>query len=193
MSELSVGQLKGLAANSNMITVPSGHTLYPPGHIIQTVTLDNTTRATQGFSDGVSLDVSGMSLDITPKSANSKILIQARWFGELSGADRVYNSVFAITRNGTRINYQTGTSTVASGLTIPALSYEGTDADSTGETMSLFTTDSPASTSLLTYKLVYISSGNGGTISTNRVMSWNNQSGGYELGTSGMILMEIAQ
>lgn len=193
MSELSVGQLKGLTVNNNKIAVPSGHTLYAPGHIIQVVTLDNISRVTQGFSDSVSMDVYGMSLDITPKSATSKIVIQARWTGEFSAADRVYNSVFAITRNGTRINYQSDTSTVATGLTVPALSYEGTDADSTMESANLFTTDSPGTTSTVNYKMVLISKGAGGTLATNRPIGWNNQAGGYELGTSGMILMEIAQ
>lgn len=163
------------------------------GQIIQVVTLDNTSRTVQGFSDSVSLDVSNMSLDITPKISTSKIIIQARWTGEFSAADRVYNSVFAITRNGTRINHQTGTNTIPSGLTVPALSYEGTDADSTMESAYLFTTDTPGTTSTLTYKLVMISAGNGGTLSTNRAMSWNNQTNGYELATSGMIIMEIAQ
>ena len=193
MSELSVGQLKGLAVNSNKITVPFGHTLYAPGHIIQVVTLENTTRYSQGFSNSVPFDISGMSLTITPKSATSKILIQARWFGEFSAADRVYNSVFYITRNGTRINYQTGTNTVATGLTAASQSYEGTDANSTPETAIMFTTDSPASTSALTYSLGLISNGAGGTLNTNQVIGWANQADSYELGTSSMVLMEIAQ
>ncbi len=188
MSELGVGQLKGLTVNSNKITVPSGHTLYAPGHVIQVVTLDNTGRASQGFSTTTGIDVYGMSLDITPKSSTSKILIQARWFGEFVGADRVYNSVFYITRNGVKINTQSDT--VMSGLTMPALSYEGTDADSTPESASMFTTDSPGVTSTLTYKMGMISNG-GGTIYTNRAAGGIDTA--RELGTSGMILMEIAQ
>lgn len=193
MSELTVGQLKGLTINNNTITVPSGHTLYSPGHIIQVVTLDNITRTSQGFSNNVAFDISNMSLSITPKSITSKILIQARWFGEMTAADRVYNSVFFITRNGTRINYQTGTNTNATGLTAAAQSYEGTDANSTPETAIMFTTDSPGSISTLTYKLGMISNGAGGTLYTNQVVGWTNQADSYELGTSSMVLMEIAQ
>lgn len=188
MSELSVGQLKGLTVNSNTITVPSGHTLYAPGHVIQVVTLDNTGRASQGFSSTTGIDVYGMSLDITPKSATSKILIQARWFGEFTAADRVYNSVFYITRNGIKINTQSDIA--VSGLTMPALSYEGTDADSTPESASMFTTDFPGTTSTLTYKMGMISN-NAGTLYTNRAVGGIDNA--RELGTSGMILMEIAQ
>ena len=82
MSELSVGQLKGLLANNNVITVPSGHTLYAPGSVIQVVNVDNVLRTSQGFSGNVILDISNMVATITPKSASSKIVIQARWFGE---------------------------------------------------------------------------------------------------------------
>lgn len=188
MSELSVGQLKGLTVNSNKITVPSGHTLYAPGHVIQVVTLDNTGRAAQGFSTNTALDVYGMELSITPKSATSKILIQARWFGEFTTADRVYNTVFYVTRNGTKINTQTDQ--IWSGLTMAALSYENSDANSTPETASMFTTDSPNTTSATTYKVSILSDGNG-TLYTNRAVG--GISSGYELGTSGMILMEIAQ
>lgn len=193
MSELTVGQLKGLTVNNNTITVPSGHKLYAPGHVIQVVTLDNTGRASQGFSANTAMDVYGMSLSITPKSASSKILVQARWFGEMTAADRVYNSVFGLTRNGTQIGRQTDPgSTVINGITMAALSYEGTDASSTPETASFFITDSPATTSSVTYSVTFISDA-GGTLYTNRAVGWSGQSSGFELGTSAMVLMEIAQ
>lgn len=75
MSELSVGQLKGLTVNSNKITVPSGHTLYSPGHVIQCqygVKKDTWSSSSNGTSF---YEVSGYSVTITPKSATSKILV----------------------------------------------------------------------------------------------------------------------
>ncbi len=71
MSELSVGQLKGLTVNNNVITVPSGHTLYAPGHVIQV----------QEFRGGVELTTTGPTVDIinasiTTKSTNSRLYIQ---------------------------------------------------------------------------------------------------------------------
>jgi hypothetical protein len=75
MSELSVGQLKGLLANDNVITVPSGHTIYAPGSVVQVLSItktDTTTISTTSYQD-----IPGLSLTITPKSVNSKIFILA--------------------------------------------------------------------------------------------------------------------
>jgi hypothetical protein len=73
-----------------------------------------------------------------------------------------------------------------------SLSYAaGADASSTPETMSLFFTDSPGTTSSLTYNLTFVSIYNG-TLHNNKTVDWAAQTG-HELGTSGMILMEIAQ
>ena len=163
-----------------------------PGNIIQVVSVDSSTRTSQAYSGSTILNLSNMSLSITPKKINSKILIQVRWFGELTPADTVYNSVFGLSRNGTQIGRQEGTSTVMSGLTVPALSYEGTDTGSTGETASFFYVDTPNTLSAITYRATFVS-GNTGTIYNNHVIGWANQSGGYELGTSAIIAMEVAQ
>lgn len=162
------------------------------GNIIQVVNLENSARTSQSYASNTVLDISNMSLTITPKKSNSKILIQMRWYGEMSPADTVYNSIFGLSRNGTQIGRQEGTSTVTSGLTIGALSYEGTDTNSTAETANYFYVDTPNLSSPLVYKVTFIST-NAGTITTNQTIGWSNQTGGYELGTSSMIAMEIAQ
>jgi hypothetical protein len=73
MSELSVGQLKGLPINNNVVTVPAGQTLYAPGHVLQVV---STTKTDTAASNTTSYqDIPGMSVTITPKSATSKIFI----------------------------------------------------------------------------------------------------------------------
>jgi hypothetical protein len=193
MSELSVGQLKGLLANNNVITVPSGHTLYAPGSVIQVVNVDNVLRTSQGFSGNVILDISNMVATITPKSASSKIVIQARWFGELTAQGVVWDSVFGVSRNGTQIGRQPDPgATVISGITIGTLSYTDSDANSTPEVMNLFIHDFPNSTSAVTYRITFLSN-NGGTIFTNRTVGYANQASAYELGTSSIMLMEIAQ
>jgi hypothetical protein len=73
MSELSVGQLKGLTVNNNVITVPSGHTIYSPGTVVQVVTGVYTggeiSNSTTTYTD------TGLSAAITPKFATSKILV----------------------------------------------------------------------------------------------------------------------
>jgi hypothetical protein len=193
MSELTVGQLRGLPVNNNIVTVPSGHTLYAPGHVIQVVTVDDKARSSQSLPVNTFINVGGLEAKITPKSVNSKIVIQARWFGELNSQDNAYNSVWGISRNGTQIGGQPDPSgTVISGVTSTALSYWLGDAGSTPETMSMFISDTPGTTSELTYRVTFIGSG-GGTIFNNRTVSWTGQSVGYELGTSSIMLMEIAQ
>jgi hypothetical protein len=192
MSELSVGQLRGLTVNNNVITVPSGHTLYAPGSVIQVVNVDNVLRTSQGFSGNVILEISNMVATITPKSASSKIVIQARWFGELTAQGVVWDSVFGVSRNGTQIGRQPDPgATVISGITIGTISYTADDANSTPEVMNLFTHDFPNSTSAVTYRITYLSN-NGGTIFTNRTVGYANQVNGHELGTSSIMLMEVA-
>lgn len=194
MSELSVGQLKGLLANNNVITVPSGHTLYAPGSVIQVVNVENTTKSSQGIAAGVFLNVDGMSATITPKSATSKIIIQARWFGEFNATGITWDSVFGLTRNGVQVGRQTVdiSSAYVNGITMGVLSYYAGDASSTPEMMSFFIPDSPGSTSAVTYQVTLISS-SAGTLFTNRTVGWAGQTTAFELGTSGIMLMEIAQ
>lgn len=193
MSELTVGELKGLTVNNNTITVPSGHTLYAPGSVIQVVNVDNVTRTSQGVAANTILDISGLVATITPKRNTSKIIIQARWFGEVTGQPILWDSIFGVSRNGTQIGRQPDPgATIISGISIGTLSYTADDATSTPEAMNFFLSDSPNSTSALTYRITFLSSG-AGTLFTNRTVGWANQATGHELGTSGIMLMEVAQ
>lgn len=100
MSELSVGQLKGLTANSNKITVPSGHTLYAPGHVLQCqygVKKDVWSSSSNGTSF---YEVSGYSVSITPKSATSKILVT----GTIHISSGYWEIQGRLLRNGTAID-----------------------------------------------------------------------------------------
>jgi hypothetical protein len=193
MSELTVGELKGLAVNNNTITVPSGHTLYAPGSVIQVINVDNVTRTSQGVAASTILDISGLVATITPKSNTSKIIIQARWFGEVTAQAVLWDSIFGVSRNGVQIGRQPDPgATVISGISIGTLSYTADDASSTPEVMNFFLSDSPNSTSALTYRITFLSSA-AGTIYTNRTVGWANQATGFELGTSSIMLMEVAQ
>jgi hypothetical protein len=184
MSELRVNSLTDVSG--------SGPT-YAKGHVIQVVNVDYVTRTSQGVVVNTLLNISGLEATITPKSNTSKIIIQARWFGEFSVSDLTWNSIFGVSRNGTQIGRQPDPgATVSSGITSAALSYFLSDGNSTPETMSLFISDSPNSTSALTYRITFAASA-AGTIFTNRVVGWANQASGFELGTSSIMLMEIAQ
>ena len=190
MSELTVGELRGLPVNSNTINVPSGHTLYAPGHVIQVINVDYNGRVSQGFSGLTIMNITGLEAKITPKKLNSRIVIHARWFGEFSDQGRAYNSVLGISRDGVQIGRQPDAG--LSGLTAPAISYDQPDGNSTPETAQLFVSDLPNTTSEVTYRMTLLAD-QAGTLFTNRVVGWSGQTNSFELGASGMMLMEIAQ
>jgi len=78
-SELQVTTIRGVptGANANQIVVPSGQTLAAPGHIIQVeqaLKQDHQTIGPGGTSPNF-VDVSNLSVTITPKFANSKFLV----------------------------------------------------------------------------------------------------------------------
>jgi hypothetical protein len=81
MSELSVGQLRGLTVNNNIVTVPSGHTLTAPGHVIQVVSSQTTNTLTGTFGGSANpTSTSGTlfhSFNFTPKFSNSKLFLQS--------------------------------------------------------------------------------------------------------------------
>lgn len=77
MSKLSVGSLEGLPINNNEITVPSGHKLYAPGHIVQLVTSTSITSTTVATTSWTQVGGSALSISITPKFTNSQIFILA--------------------------------------------------------------------------------------------------------------------
>jgi hypothetical protein len=99
MSELSVGQLKGLTANNNVITVPSGHTIYAPGSVVQVQTVRSDARVTFAMAaSGDGTTVTPLNLSITPKFVNSRLIMQWMINGESQ-----QDGTFLIHKNGSLI------------------------------------------------------------------------------------------
>ena len=71
---LSVQQIQGLAtaADPTTVQISSGHTLYAPGHVVQTIYGQDTTSGTGVVTSSTSYVTSGLSATITPKSTNKK-------------------------------------------------------------------------------------------------------------------------
>ena len=91
-SELQVTTLRGVptGANANQILVAAGQTLAAPGHIIQVVQAQYSGYQT--ISGTSYQTITGLQPTITPKYANSKILIQiCLHFGESSDAFPAFN------------------------------------------------------------------------------------------------------
>jgi hypothetical protein len=168
MSELSVGQLRGLTVNDNVISMPSGHSLYAPGHVVQVVT---ATTSTQVETTSTSFVTTGVTATITPSSTSSKIAVFVA-----TGARNANNSaasIFTIFRG-----------TVAGTNLAPGTSGIGRIYNSHGEDASIISShiiDSPNTTSAQAYTLAMkVNAGTG-------VRAQNDSS----LGS--IILMEIAQ
>lgn len=180
MSELSLGQLKGLTINSNKITVPSGHTLYAPGHVLQTVSMPKTDTFSAS-SLAAWVDIPGLSATITPKSTNSKILVIANvWVGGSTLANIYLRTVRGSTVIGA--GAAGAPSFVGSGM------YRVMDVYSMAETNVNFL-DSPVSVSAETYK-IQITSNTLATFFVNRNSDDTNLNGIRV--SSSITLLEIA-
>ena len=71
MSELFVNKIQSHTDANNHIEIPSGHTLYAPGHILQAVQSTYGSQVTVTTSTWTSTAFTGT---ITPSSSSSKIL-----------------------------------------------------------------------------------------------------------------------
>jgi len=105
MSELSIGQLRGLTVNSNTVTVPAGHTLYAPGHVVQVVSFSN---AAQFSTTSTSFVNTPLTTSITPKFSTSKIFISIDSTVETAGTGpQTYYTIFRGTSSGVNLGNST--------------------------------------------------------------------------------------
>jgi len=160
----SAGLATGGIGRSNMYT---GAVL----QVVQTVKTDSFTSATNGY-----VDITGLSVSITPISTSNKILIFATI---TAGADFQNNLSFNLVRNSTNINQSTS-GTVNHTLT----QNYGTSYQSITSPITFL--DSPSTTSATTYKLQM----NSGGLTTCKINVRATDS--YYGGVSQITLMEIA-
>ena len=152
------------------------------GKVLQVVqTVKTTTFTVSGTSDFT--DVTGMSVNITPSSTSSKILVDYTTFIGCSNDSRVH---IALVRGSTYLFVGTsaGSRTASSGFF-----YTQTDVAGQIRNVSGTFLDAPSSTSQQTYKIrIYTS---GGTASFN--CTQNDSNNGYQPRTASSITVsEIA-
>lgn len=148
MSTLSVTTLQGLASSPTptKIEIASGHSLSAPGHAIQTVQALKTdvfSTSSTSFTD-----ITGLSVNITPKFSTSKLLVSFHVaVGRSAQSQSTLQLVRQVSSSDTIINpqaYNSGT----------IMSYNGSDdAGWDRELMSYQFLDSPATTSVVNYRL----------------------------------------
>ena len=188
MSELSLGTLSGLAANSYVIDVAAGSSLdlsagavLPAGSILQVV---STTKGDAFSTTSTSyVDVTGLSATITPRSTSSKILISIDSNEDIqTSVTEVY---FQVTRNGTPV----GIADAAGSRTRNGVYLVDRSADEP-EIVSYSYLDSPSSTASLTYQL-QVRGNTGNSVYINR-RATDTDSSTIGRSVSTITLMEVA-
>ncbi len=129
------------------------------GKVLQVVSTAKTDTFTSSTT-GSFIDITGLSLSITPSSASNKILVLANVMG--SGVAATNNVLFKMVRNSTDINVG-----ASSGSRTPCFSVGQDTGDSNqGANNSGSFLDSPNTTSAITYKIQALS--NASTMYINR-------------------------
>tara|TARA_R100000353_G_scaffold169382_1_gene132431 strand:- start:84 stop:614 length:531 start_codon:yes stop_codon:yes gene_type:complete len=176
MSTLHVENLKGLSSggNANKVIIPTGQTLYAPGHIVQTVS--DTHAGSRLFStSSTSFAASGLNVSITPTSSDSKIMIIVSSSGNNNDATNGDQLFYTLFRDSTNI----GGTTQNAGFG----QIRGTSGTAVRGSLHISYIDSPATTSAVSYELYARASNSRTTVEI--------------AGTSGtrhsIIAMEIAQ
>ena len=155
----------------------------PAGHILQTVSTTKTDTFTTSSSSYV--DITGMSVSITPSSTSSKIYVTANAnVGNNSGS---YASFVRLVRDSTAVAVgdSSGSRTVCSTY----MSYDGNEYRISGAASILYL-DSPNTTSATTYKLQMFSEGS--SVTTFNRSGGDNDSGDRGRMASTITVMEIA-
>jgi hypothetical protein len=130
----------------------------PAGSVLQVVqTTKNDTTSTT--TTGSFVDITGMSVSITPSSASNKVLVMFSITTSNSTADQ--NDCIQLVRDSTNIASGTGAGTVNCTL------FMRENSNASVQTGSMTFLDSPATTSAVTYKLQWRAQ-SGGTLYLNR-------------------------
>ena len=198
-SNLSVSEIQGLTSggNANTIRVASGHTLHQPGATLQTQFTQYAAKVTQAYSADTATAITGMTVNITPKFANSAIKLVGTWGGEISD-NGLWDHVFFFYRDSTQIPPSSDFPDHASKPNQPfglgcagETYYAGADNSSTPNYVNIQYYDFPNTTSQITYKLG-IRFNSGGTLYINHTVGDAN-TGDYERFMSQITATEIAQ
>ena len=198
MSTLTVQNIQGSSSSGNTISVASGHVIHQPGTVLQCQNVYVTDRTSQSIAQNQTAssatNITGMTLNVTPKFANSKMIIQARWCGEFSSiASAGWNNMFVIQRDNVPIGMPTQQGNRTRGHMPASMGYYANDNDSTLDNCMWDTVDFPNTTSQVTYTAgIYSGWATGYTLYNNRTVNSNTNSG-FEDGTSSIVVWEIAQ
>jgi hypothetical protein len=149
--------------------------------------VDVTTTSSQSLTANTPAEITGLSLTITPQSANSKFLLMAAWNGESSSVYS-FESVFGFKRDSSYIGNPSADGVRPIGRGVMAQGYYAAESTGTMDTWTGQDLDSPNTTSAITYK-VFITAKDAQTLYNNRTAGDTNETG-RERTTSSLIVIE---
>lgn len=158
----------------------------PAGSVLQVKSATKTD--TQNTTSGSFEDITGLSISITPSSANSKILV----FCSVFLATTHYWTPIRILRDSVQLNVpDAGASNQP---LVNAIASSQGAGSYVANTVNVSALDSPSSTSALTYKVQFILLGTSSYVTwVNRTERDENNVLGYDTrGSSSLTVMEIA-
>lgn len=193
MSQLSVGQLRGLTVNNNVISVPSGHKIYQSGSIVNLYTARYSANWTTSSTSYV--DIPNLSITLTPLSSSSAFFIilstsrastRASNLDFASGMRVLRNNSDSVAINGTLDGSRQPVAMVFNGF-----SY---NADHNPGGYSVSAVDYPATGSSLTYKVQAAVQSASYPLTINGVNNDGNTTNIYHSrGQTSLTIMEIGQ
>ena len=165
-----------LPDNSGTLLSNASTAGFPAGSVLQVVSAAKVDTFTTSSTSPV--DVTGLSVSITPSNTSNRILVLVQLFGGSDPNSALYANIL---RNSTALNVGTG----GSGFNSAVGSYAGSA--SFYGTLPIMFLDSPNTTSATTYKVQVFTGTGAGAVAINR--RWSDTVIG---GASTITLMEIA-
>ena len=161
------------------------------GKILQVKQTWVDTTSSQALTGSSRVNLTGLTLTITPLSSTSNMLITVRWTGE-STTTNFENNVFGIRRNGTDIGNPASDGIRPAGMACPSFGFWNDNADTTPDNAvyQYLDTSRSSGTSAITYTASIMSIINQ-TLYNNRTRTDGNNLESERL-TSSIIVMEVA-
>ena len=170
----------------------NGFVLPPAGGVIQTQYTQYTGTTSTSCADSTNVELSHLTVNITPISTSSIIRIDAAVTGEWSNSAAIWNSNWFFYRDSTKLSAPTASNKSIGIHMGTSISIYVDNASSTPENAYYTYFDTPSTTSQITYKVaVYQGTGSTYTWYTNRTVG-DTDNDQYERGVSFISVTEIA-
>lgn len=162
----------------------------PTGSILQVVSTHVITTSSFSVSASTTTEITDLSVDITPQTSTSDMLIFVMWHGEYSTTN--FNVTFGLRRDSTDIGNPAAAGSRHVGMAMIQQGYYAEDNASTPDSCNYNYLDTSRSsgTSQITYKATFRSV-NAGTMYNNRTVGDTDDTD-YERLTSSITVMEVA-